>query len=151
MSREQLRRELRGLASSDVPAAHILMATVRRHIRINRSPDDVWARIRDAAALREWFPGLVSSDVDGSTRTITTTSGISMPEEIITIDDDLRRFQYRITSPIESHHLATIDVIEDSGESLVIYSTDISPDPMAYVFSGATGAALDELKYQMEA
>ena len=74
-----------------------------------------------------------------------------MPEEIITIDDDLRRFQYRITSPIVSNHQGTIDVIPEPDGSLVIYSTDISPDPMAYVFSGATGAALDELKAQMEA
>jgi len=127
------------------------MATVRREIRIHRPPDDVWALVRDAAALHRWFPGLVASEVDGTKRVITLRSGLSMPEEIITIDDDLRRFQYRITSPIVSNHQGTIDVIPEPDGSLVIYSTDISPDPMAYVFSGATGAALDELKAQMEA
>lgn len=78
-------------------------------------------------------------------------SGLSLQEEILTIDDDLRRFQYHIDSPIMSHHLGMIDVLADQGGSLVIYSTDISPDPMAYVFSGATGAALDAIKFRLEA
>jgi len=127
------------------------MATVRREIRIDCNPDDVWALIRDPTTIAEWFPGIVSCTLDGSFRTVTMGSGLSLQEEIITIDDDLRRFQYRIDSPIMSHHLGMIDVLADQGGSLVIYSTDISPDPMAYVFSGATGAALDAIKFRLEA
>ena len=126
------------------------MATVRREIRIERSPDDVWALLRDPTTIVDWFPGIVSCTLDGSVRTVTMTSGLSLREEIVTIDDDLRRFQYRIDSPIMSHHLGMIDVLEDHGGSLVIYSTDISPDPMAYVFSGATGAALEAIKSRLE-
>ena len=126
------------------------MATVRREIRIRRSPDDVWALLRDPMTIADWFPGIVSCALDGRSRTVTMGSGLRLNEEIVTIDDDLRRFQYRIDSPIMSHHLGTIDVIDDQGDSLVVYGTDISPDPMAYVFSGATGAALATVKAQLE-
>jgi len=61
--------------------------------------------------------------------------GYSLEEEIVTSDDALRRFQYRIVEsnigsskgPVSNliDHLATVDVIEGGAGSLVIYSTDV--------------------------
>ncbi len=127
------------------------MATVRRETRIRRSADDVWALAGDPARLHEWFPGMVSSIVEGSTRTVTTATGIEMPEEILTVDPILRRFQYRITSPIVQQHLGVIDVFDlGDDSSLVAYSTDAQPDAMALIIGGATGGALAELRRQLE-
>jgi uncharacterized protein YndB with AHSA1/START domain len=126
------------------------MATVRRHVRIARAPDEVWDVLRDPASVERWFPGVVAAEVDGSQRVVTLASGMPMTEQIVTIDDDLRRFQYRLTTPVITEHLGTIDVIEDGDGSLVVYSTDIEPPPMAYVFSGATAAALAELRRLVE-
>ena len=127
------------------------MATVRRETRIRRSADDVWALAGDPARLHEWFPGMVSSTVDGSVRTITTETGIEMPEEIVTVDPILRRFQYRITSRLVQQHLGVIDVFDlGDGSSLVAYSTDAEPDAMALIIGGATGGALAELRRQLE-
>ena len=128
------------------------MGTVRRETRIRRSADDVWALAGDPARVHEWFPGMVSSAVDGSTRTITTETGIEMPEEIVTVDPILRRFQYRITSGIVQHHLGVIDVFDlGDDSSLVAYSTDAEPDAMALMIGGATGSALAELRRRLEA
>jgi hypothetical protein len=126
-------------------------ASVRKEIRIHRRAADVWARIEDPGCIQDWFPGIVSSTVDGTTRVITLGSGLAMPEEIVTSDPILRRFQYRITVPIFRHHLGTIDVI-DLGEesSLVVYSTDADPRTMALVIGAASGGALAELRHQME-
>jgi hypothetical protein len=127
------------------------MATVRREIIIDRPPDVVWARVGDAAGLHSWFPGIVTSPVEGRVRTITTGAGLPLPEEIITIDPILRRFQYRVTSPLLAHHLGTIDVFDLlDGRSLVAYSTDCEPDAMALIIGGATGGALAELRRQLE-
>jgi len=47
--------------------------------------------------------------------------------------------------------LGTIDVFDlHDGRSLVSYSTDADPDPVALVIGGATGNALKELKRQLE-
>jgi len=127
------------------------MATVRREIRIARTADDVWKLVGDPAALAGWFPGIVDAQVDGRTRTITTASGIPMPEEIVTNDAIQRRFQYRITAPIVRAHLGTIDVFDlGDGSALVSYATDCEPDALALIIGGACGNALHELRRRLE-
>jgi Polyketide cyclase / dehydrase and lipid transport len=127
------------------------MGTVRRQVRIARSADDVWAVAGDPTTLHHWFPGLVDVKVEGSLRTVTTASGLPMPEEIVTIDAIQRRFQYRLVAGIVQNHLGTIDVFDlGDGSSLVAYATDCEPDAMALIIGGATGSALLELKRQME-
>lgn len=128
-----------------------LRGSVRRHVRIARPADEVWERIGDPARIAEWFEGIVSATVDGTTRTIVTGAGIPMPEEIVTHDPLQRRFQYRITAPMFREHLSTLDVIDlDDGTSLVIYAADAIPSTMALVIAGAAGSALEHLRTQME-
>ena len=128
------------------------MASVRREVRVRRRADEVWAVVGDPATIHQWFPGIVDSTVDGTSRVITTASGLPMPEEIVTLDHVRRRFQYRLVAPMMRHHLGTIDV-HDLGDrtSLVVYATDAVPDTLALVIGGATGAALRELRDQLEA
>jgi hypothetical protein len=125
--------------------------TVRRQVRINRSPSDIWALIGDPVRIPEWFPGITAATVDGTTRVITTGSGIPMPEEIVTNDPLQRRFQYRITAPLFREHLSTLDVLDlGDGTSLVVYAADASPSVMALVIAGAAGNALNNLRRMME-
>jgi hypothetical protein len=127
------------------------MGTVRRQARIKRSADDVWDVVGDPATISLWFPGIVDAKIDGTTRLITTASGIAMPEEIVTNDPIQRRFQYRLNAGLVHNHLGTIDVFDlGDGTSLVAYATDCEPDAMALIIGGATGNALIELKRQLE-
>ena len=127
------------------------MGTIRREVIIDRPPDEVWPLIGDPEAIAGWFPGMVTATVEGSTRTVTASSGLPLPEEIVTNDPILRRFQYRVVGPMLRSHLATVDVFDlHDGRSLVSYSTDADPDPVALVIGGATGNALKELKRQLE-
>jgi hypothetical protein len=127
------------------------MGTVRRQVIIDRTADDVWAVVGDPASIAGWFPGMVDAEVHGTTRVITTESGIPLPEEIVTNDAIQRRFQYRVTAGLMRSHLGTIDVFDlGDGRSLVSYATDAEPDPVALVIGGATGNALHELKRQLE-
>ena len=125
--------------------------SIRFETRIARPADEVWALAGDAARLHEWFPGITSCRVDGTTRVITLGTGIEMPEELLVVDPVQRRFQYRITAPIFRHHRGTIDVI-DLGDStcLVVYATEADPRTMALTIAGGTAGALDELKRIME-
>ena len=59
-------------------------------------------------------------------------AGMPMPEQILVCDHVQRRFQYRITTPIFTHHRGTIDVIDlEDGTCLVVYSTEADPRTMA--------------------
>jgi hypothetical protein len=70
-----------------------------------------------------------------------------MPEEILTNDPILRRFAYRITSPVYRFHLGVIDVIElGTNDSLCVYSTTAEPDTLALIVAGGTVGALAEIK-----
>lgn len=126
-------------------------ASFRRNVRIARPPEEIWALAGDPARLAEWFPGIESSSVDGTTRTVTTGGGLSMVEEIVTNDALQRRFQYRITTSLFREHLSTVDVIDlCDGSSLVLYSVDADPSTMALVIAGAGGNALENLRALME-
>jgi hypothetical protein len=128
-----------------------VLGSIRHEIRIRRQAGDVWALVGDAARLHEWFPGIASSTVDGANRTIVTDAGLPIPEEILVVDGEQRRFQYRISAPPFRHHRGTIDVIDLEDETtLVVYSTEADPRAMALVIGGATAGALDELRRQFE-
>jgi len=102
--------------------------SVRRQVRISRPPDEVWAFAGDPARIQEWWPGIESSVVDGTSRVITTGAGIPMPEEILTHD--------------------VLDL--EDGTSLVVYSADADPSTMALVIAGAAGNALENLRRILE-
>ncbi|MEO5899456.1 MAG: SRPBCC family protein [Ilumatobacteraceae bacterium] len=128
-----------------------MLGSMRYQRRIRRDAATVWRLAGDPARLHEWFPGMTSSTVDGSTRTIVTAAGIAMAEQILVHDHTQRRFQYRVDSPLFEYHRGSIDVIElGADECLVVYTTDADPRTMALVVGGATAAALDELQRIME-
>lgn len=128
------------------------MASLRHERRINAPADVVWNVIARPESIVEWFPGVVSATMEGSIRTITTASGIQMPEEILTIDPLQRRFAYRITAPIYRFHLGVIDVIDlAEGDSLCVYSTTAEPDTLALLVAGGSLGALDEIQRIAEA
>ena len=124
--------------------------SIRHDVRIGRPADDIWTLVGDPARLAEWFPGIESCTVDGDQRVIVTRSGLPMPEQLLTVDATLRRFQYRITSPLFKEHLGTIDVHDlEDGTALVVYSTDADPAALALVIGGAARAALAHLAVLM--
>ena len=127
------------------------MGTVRRHIFINAPAGDVWGVAGDPARLHEWFP-VAGCRVEGAKRWIDLASGLRFEEDIVTLDHDLRRFQYRIVNnPIIRHHLGTVDVIPDGpGRCVVVYSTDLDPEPMALIIGGAAGEGLEKLRNRFE-
>lgn len=128
-----------------------MRASVRRQVEIAVDAEVAWARVTDAAALHTWFPGITASPVEDDVRTITTGTGMALPERILTNDGLQRRFQYRIEGGIFTEHLGTIDVLDlGPGRCLVVYSSDAEPATMAVVLGGATLGALEELKQQLE-
>ena len=120
--------------------------TIRHDVRLRCAPDEVWALVGDPARLAEWFPGIDSCTVDGDQRVVVTRSGLPIPEQLLTVDARLRRFQYRIVGPIVKEHLGTVDVHDlGDGSSLVVYSTDADPAALSLVIGGAARAALANL------
>jgi hypothetical protein len=127
------------------------MATVRHHVLMDVPAATAWDLLGSAARLGEWFPGVVACDVEGTTRTVTLATGLTLPEEIVTVDELQRRFQYTLRLPIIKQHLSTIDVIElDSERCCCVYGVDAMPAVMALVVAGAAAEGLDLAKVLLE-
>jgi len=127
------------------------MAVDRRQILISAGPDAVWAVIGDPTALSCWFPGIVETEVNGTSRVVITASCLRMPEEIVTNDPVRRVFSYRLKAPLVRDHLGTIEVRDAGfGQTLVRYETRCEPDTIALVIGGACGNALHELRRLLE-
>jgi len=108
--------------------------------------DELWALVGAPERVHEWFPGIESCTVTGDQRVVVTRSGLPMPEQLVTVDPALRRLQYRITAPMFTEHLSTIDVHDlGDGSSLVVYGVDADPAPLALVILGAARAGLEGL------
>ncbi len=88
----------------------------------------------------------------GGARSCTLAGGNQLEEDVVNVDGELRRFQYRITGgmPVE-HHLGTVDVLEDGADgALVVYSTEITPDSLADVIGPSIDGGVQGLKAHLE-
>ncbi len=127
------------------------MASLRETIHIDVPPEKVWATVREPLGMLDWFEGVDGGEMVGNARVV-HMGDISVTEEIVTVDDDLRRFQYAITEmpiPIESH-LSTIDVLPDGDGTLLIYSADVKPDSLAPLIGPTLSGASAALKKHLE-
>jgi carbon monoxide dehydrogenase subunit G len=128
------------------------MASLRTHARIARPADEVWTAVSDPAGISAWFPGIEQATATDGGRTCTLEGGGQLQEDIVNVDDELRRFQYRITGgiPVE-HHLGTVDVLEDGTDTtLVIYSTEVTPDGLAALIGPSIEGGVQGLKAHLE-
>lgn len=109
------------------------MTSIRECVWLKSSADVVWQTVGDPTKIHQWAPSIQSSAMEGALRTLVLRRGGTIVEEIITLDQVLRRIQYAVRQglPVESH-LGTVDVIEAGVERcLVVYSTDVKPDAIA--------------------
>ena len=79
-------------------------------------------------------------------------AGIVFEEDIVTLDHDLHRFQYKIVNnSLIKFHLGTVDVIPDGdNRCLVIYSTDMDPEVLALPIAGAASLGLEKVKQMFD-
>ena len=127
------------------------MGTVRRHAFVDCNADKVWSFVGAPERLHEWFP-ITECRVEGNKRWITLAAGIVFEEDIITLDQDLRRFQYKIVNnSLIKFHLGTVDIIPDGdNRCLMMYSTDMDPEVLALPIAGAASLGLEKVKQMFD-
>ncbi len=127
------------------------MGTVRRHAFVRCNAVKVWSFVGAPERLHEWLP-ITECRVEGNKRWITLAAGIVFEEDIVTLDHDLRRFQYKIVNnSLIKFHLGTVDVIPDGdNRCLVMYSTDMDPEVLALPIAGAASLGLEKVKQMFD-
>jgi carbon monoxide dehydrogenase subunit G len=106
------------------------MATIRKEIRIDASPADVWSAVRDFGAVHSRLaPGfVVDTQVDGEVRTVTFGNGMVARESLVELDDQRRRLAYAIVGGRAAHYNASMLVNDDGrGGTLAVWTIDVLP------------------------
>ena len=125
---------------------------MRNHVRIARSPDDVWKVVREFGTLDQWMPGVESCTLDGDVRTI-GMMGIEVKEQLRSLDDEARSISYSVVeSPIPNlrSHLATITISPEGAGSHVTWAVDVEPDDLLAMFLPIYEGSVQGLKETLE-
>jgi carbon monoxide dehydrogenase subunit G len=112
------------------------MASIRKDISLEASPDQVWDAVRDVSAVHQRLaPGFVTDTrLDGDARIVTFANGAVARELLVDADDKARRLAYSVVdSPMKmTHHHATIQVVpEGANQSRLIWIADVWPNEAA--------------------
>jgi uncharacterized protein YndB with AHSA1/START domain len=112
------------------------MPSIRKEIRIEASPEQVWAAVRDVGAVhRRLVPGYTADTrIEGDTRLLLLSNGDTVRESIVDVDDEARRMAYAVKesrTPLRHHH-ATFQVVDEGdGGSRLVWITDFLPRELA--------------------
>ena len=125
------------------------MASIRKEIRLNVPPQDVWDAVRDVGAVHKRLcPGvLTDAHLEKDARVVTFANGLTIRELIVDLDDEARRFVWAAVGQPLTHHNASMQVLEDGDQgSRLVWTTDILPngikgDIQALIDQGAIAIA----------
>lgn len=110
------------------------MASVRKEIVIDASPDDVWAALRDWGAVHERLvPGfVVATRLDGPDRIVTFFNGAVVRELLVDLDDEARRLVWSVADGPYTHHNASAQVFPAAeGGTRFVWIADLLPNDLA--------------------
>ena len=130
------------------------MASIRREVLIDVSPDTLWSALRDVGALHtRLVRGFVTDcRLEGNTRTVTFANGIIAKEIIVDIGEQERRLVWTAAGGRLTHHNASAQVFaEGPGRSRLVWIADLLPDEMAPAIAGMIEDGTAAMKKTLEA
>jgi len=130
------------------------VASIRKEILIDASPEDVWAAVRDWGALHERLvPGFViDTRLDGEDRMVTFANGTVLRERLIDLDHETRRLVWSIVDGPYTHHNASAQVFgEGERGARFVWTADLLPNELADPTGEAMGRGTNVVKQTLEA
>jgi uncharacterized protein YndB with AHSA1/START domain len=130
------------------------MASIRKEILIDASPEYVWEAVRDWGALHERLvPGFtVDTRLDGEDRIVTFGNGTVLRERLIDLDDEARRLVWSIVDGPYTHHNASAQVFADGEDGArFVWLADLLPNELADGTAQAMEQGTNVVKQTMEA
>lgn len=130
------------------------MATLHKELVIAAPRELVWGALRDVGALHtRVVPGFVvdthmeSDDV----RIVTFGNGMVLREPIISVDDLRYRIAWAAEGGQMTHYNSSIEVLDESDGSRVVWITDFLPHELEATFADMQDQALATMKHTLEA
>ena len=130
------------------------MASIRKEIKVDASPEDVWSAVRDWGALHERLvPGfVVDTRLDGDDRIVTFFNGTVLREVLIDLDDEARRLVWSVVDGPYTHHNASAQVFAEGEDAArFVWVADLLPDALALPTSEMMEQGTQVVKQTIEA
>ena len=130
------------------------MASIRREIVIEASPERIWDAVRDVGAVHERLaPGfVVDTRLQAGARVVTFANGLVARELIVDVDDEARRLAWAVVgSPRLTHHNASMQIFDDGDRgSRVVWIADLLPNEIAGTIAAMIEEGLGTMKKTLE-
>ena len=129
------------------------MASIRKEILVDRTPEQVWDVLRDVGALHtRLVPGFVTDTrLEDGARVVTFGNGLVARERIVDVDDAARRLVWSVVGGRFTHHNASVQVFADGrGGSRLVWIADLLPDEIAGDIRAMIDAAASVMKPTLE-
>lgn len=128
------------------------MATVQKIIDVDANVEDTWNKIADVGSIANLVGFISESQSDGDIRVCKMADGGVLREQIISIDNTLRRVSYCITdSPLNlEFHSASMQVVPWGQGASLIWTTDMKPDAAAEQIALIFEEAVPGIKMALE-
>jgi len=130
------------------------MASIRREIVIEASPERIWDAVRDVGAVHERLaPGfVVDTRLQPGARVVTFANGLVARELIVDVDDEARRLAWAVVgSPRLTHHNASLQVFDDGDRgSRVVWIADLLPNEIGGTIAAMMDEGLGAMKKTLE-
>jgi|TARA_B100001093_G_scaffold111534_1_gene103934 hypothetical protein len=110
-----------------------IMKVLREKKTLDCSASTLWSILSDVTRC-DWVPTINKIELEGDCRIFEMEGMGQIKEQILLLDNETMTLQYsaiETRTPID-HHLATIQIKEDSDNSCILnWSTEIEPDIFA--------------------
>lgn len=109
------------------------MASIRKEIRLDARPEEVWDAVRDIGALHtRLVPGFVTDTrLEEGARIVTFANGMVVRELIVDLDDAARRLVWSARGRL-THHNASAQVFPDGDKrARLVWTADVLPNELA--------------------
>ena len=130
------------------------MASIRREVEIDASPETAWDALRDVGALHQRLvPGfVVDTRLEEGARIVTFGNGMVARELIVDVDDEARRLAWAVVgSPRLTHHNASLQIFaEGEGRSRIVWVADLLPNEVAVYIQAMIDQGMAVMKQTME-
>jgi carbon monoxide dehydrogenase subunit G len=129
------------------------MASIRREVQIDASPETAWSALRDVGALHtRLVPGFVTdTKLEDGARVVTFGNGMVVRELIIDVDDGSRRVAWSAVGGSMTHHNASAQVFPDGATGCrFVWIADLLPNEVAPAIAAMIEQGLAVIKQTLE-
>ena len=128
------------------------MASIRREIHVDTTPERAWDALRDVGRIHQRLvKGFVTDcRLEGDTREVTFANGMRLRERIVDVDEAQRRVVWSAVGEPFAHHNASVQAFDEGGGTRLVWIADLLPHALADTIAPLIDQGLAAMKRTLE-